>query len=965
MEIKNQWGVNESLWENYAKHPNLTGGALNFKKPPPDTSSQRSSELSELLSSVTKYSLMAMDDETSDEEMTPSKYNANTIKSTTRPQTGNATSKTASNTKTGASTTTARGSQGEGGKKATVTAPMTGTASLPAAAAASAIREKPFLSTATVKRMERNVNQALTQSSTNVNSKPRITGPSSSTAVNTALKPYLKRVQLKKTSMTGDDANKKIDDDLQDDDEDDGNVEELKKTKKVKVRQKDKIWGYDWLGHPVPCPFEARPELSHLMYWENKSHFGDPISMNLPSLHELPDEDMDPGLMKVKNIVKDLFDKKQKRFKDEAMAELNEIRGRILDIYTRYGINWSFPDETEEERIKRENRVQQRLNRKALAEKKASEKEMVGSEDDESETEECNVKMSQPVLVGGMPLQDASKLTGIPPEKLLLMSEGMQDLMIWLQRKALEEEDRLQLTKEIEDSNERAVQRTQVLLEANRWLQGLGIDLTNPNIDCPYNDVAQNEMHARHHAHNGVNHNIFGRVSKLVAKTVIMGIYILQQYFDWQPAAHKASDASSGKSSGDDNVHRLVADEAQRSPSTILREEDGDKKLAITLTKEVQSLCAPKGFFTDEELIVNADNWEVAVNSLEKQFKNAMELTYCKKGREKVEQCRKQAFCIKRTFEQQLSVITQRGAELDELQSTLRTLQLELYDVKQYHRLRENVIKEKAGDSDLWGFRVKELEHTVATFLRTIQMFDMEYRAAVPKIAKKIGEAMKYTSHITNEGQAKVKEKSEMNAFTAIANSVKELDNKMTNTLIEFQEEQRQRQTVLRGRIDAAGKKKSIGFPPQPPPTTDYSVIEPKSPEPKTRGRSPRSGRSKKSGKNKNATLKNQRNKNYNEDDDSDAEHMLRESHSWLGDAHNRRTPDQTLGVLNRRRQSVVGTARSSIASVSQRHGMTGGAKHSVVSDKFEPFSPRMTPIPTNEKKTYFPSIDKKYLNYL
>ena len=74
----------------------------------------------------------------------------------------------------------------------------------------------------------------MTQSSTNVNSKPRITGPSSSTAVNTAIKPSLKRVQLKKTSMIGDDANKKIDDDLQDDDEDDGNVEELKKTKKVK-----------------------------------------------------------------------------------------------------------------------------------------------------------------------------------------------------------------------------------------------------------------------------------------------------------------------------------------------------------------------------------------------------------------------------------------------------------------------------------------------------------------------------------------------------------------------------------------------------------------------------------------------------------------------------------------------------------------------------------------------------------
>ena len=40
-------------------------------------------------------------------------------------------------------------------------------------------------------------------------------------------------------------------------------------------------------------------------------------------------------LMKVKNIVKELFDKKQKRFKDEAFAELNEIRGRVLEIYNR------------------------------------------------------------------------------------------------------------------------------------------------------------------------------------------------------------------------------------------------------------------------------------------------------------------------------------------------------------------------------------------------------------------------------------------------------------------------------------------------------------------------------------------------------------------------------------------------------------------------------------------------------
>ena len=46
---------------------------------------------------------------------------------------------------------------------------------------------------------------------------------------------------------------------------------------------------------------------------------------------------------------------------------------------------------------------------------------------------------------------------------------------------------------------------------------------------------------------------------------------------------------------------------------------------------------------------------------------------------------------------------------------------------------------------------------------------------------------MKYTSHITNAEEAKVKEKSEMTAFNAIATSVKDLDAKMTQTLKDFQ----------------------------------------------------------------------------------------------------------------------------------------------------------------------------------
>ena len=44
----------------------------------------------------------------------------------------------------------------------------------------------------------------------------------------------------------------------------------------------------------------------------------------------------------------------------------------ISSTYRRYGIQWCFPDETEEERIKRENRVQKKLHLKAQAEKKAS-----------------------------------------------------------------------------------------------------------------------------------------------------------------------------------------------------------------------------------------------------------------------------------------------------------------------------------------------------------------------------------------------------------------------------------------------------------------------------------------------------------------------------------------------------------------------------------------------------------------
>ena len=43
----------------------------------------------------------------------------------------------------------------------------------------------------------------------------------------------------------------------------------------------------------------------------------------------------------------------------------------------------------------------------------------------------------------------------------------------------------------------------------------------------------------------------------------------------------------------------------------------------------------------------NAENWKIAVSSMEKQFKNAMDLTYSTTGRGKVEQCKRQAFTIK------------------------------------------------------------------------------------------------------------------------------------------------------------------------------------------------------------------------------------------------------------------------------------------------------------------------------
>ena len=44
----------------------------------------------------------------------------------------------------------------------------------------------------------------------------------------------------------------------------------------------------------------------------------------------------------------------------------------MLWHYGRYGIQWSFPDETEEERNKRENKVKKMLLLKAKAETKAA-----------------------------------------------------------------------------------------------------------------------------------------------------------------------------------------------------------------------------------------------------------------------------------------------------------------------------------------------------------------------------------------------------------------------------------------------------------------------------------------------------------------------------------------------------------------------------------------------------------------
>jgi len=876
-DIMDTWGIDQSLWERYERDPDLNGGILDFKKR--RGTSETKSQFSDLLEKITRYS--TMDVEASDDDFdaeNPHAYDkgshfigGNYVGGKSAAAATATTTATTAAVATGKSTTGADAAVTVGSvvgsidtgkskksKRVTISSRAEGNLN------SQKKKERSYLH-------HKNVNR---DSSASTPSKPRgkTSIKTTTTTTTTTTGKKTSKTPLKAASVPT--VNRRVEEDDEDDDEDDdGNIEELKKTKKVKVREKKKIWGYDRLGKPVPCPFEAHPELPHQMYWENKGHYGEPIAMNLPSPHELSEEDMDPGLMKVKNIVKDLFDKKQKRFKDEAMAELNEIRGRILDIYSRYGIQWSFPDETEEERNKREARAQKKFSMKTKADEKAA-KQDVEADDTVSVEEEKEEDKAQTVLVGGMALEDASKLTGIPPEKLLLMSEGMQDLMVWLQRKALEEEDRLQLSKEIEDSNQRAVQRTQVLLEANRWLQALGIDLTNPNIDCPYNDVAQNEMYARHHSHSGVNHNIFTRVSKLVAKTVVMGSYILQEYFDWRPALPSPLPAIP------ENINRLVAKEKEKTPSKMLREEQDDKALALKLTDEVRALQPPKGFYTDEELIVNAENWKIAVSSMEKQFRSAMDITYSKAGREKVEQCKRQAFSIKRTFEQQLSVISMRGAELGELQETLKSLQLELYDVKEYHRLREDVIKEKTTESDLWGFRVKELEHTIANFLRSIQMFDMEYRAAIPKIGKKVGEAMKYTSHITNAEEAKVKDKSEMVAFTAIGTSIKELEAKMTQTLNDKQEEQRQKQIVVQARVDAAKKKEFGGFPPPPPPTTDYSVIEPKVPSPSTQGGGKKAGK----GKSKNASS-GQRDSNFRDDEESDPEIV---DHSWLGDAHKR-----------------------------------------------------------------------------
>ena len=46
---------------------------------------------------------------------------------------------------------------------------------------------------------------------------------------------------------------------------------------------------------------------------------------------------------------------------------------------------------------------------------------------------------------------------------------------------------------------------------------------------------------------------------------------------------------------GGDNVNRLMAEEKQKTPSVIAKEEDSDKILAVELTEQVRVLQPPRG----------------------------------------------------------------------------------------------------------------------------------------------------------------------------------------------------------------------------------------------------------------------------------------------------------------------------------------------------------------------------------
>ena len=63
---------------------------------------------------------------------------------------------------------------------------------------------------------------------------------------------------------------------------------------------------------------------------------------------------------------------------------------------------------------------------------------------------------------------------------------------------------------------------------------------------------------------------------------------LIFNFRSWRPIPPEAPEESRNK-------NRLDGEELQKTASAFLREEDGDKALAMTLTEEVKELRPPKG----------------------------------------------------------------------------------------------------------------------------------------------------------------------------------------------------------------------------------------------------------------------------------------------------------------------------------------------------------------------------------